>query len=187
MNESANGRLKLYTAQTKTVMDCIMETGVSRVKNAYIEKKYGESAWIFREAYTFFSAHMEKTVPRPAGAESPVWLHFDPIWVYQDADMPLIELMIEPERLLIFEREKWQKVLNLSLIGETEKEEADFREELQAMGLNSSFQAFSTPFYPQIKARIKKSWERLFTLSTDRPDALQAAVWELRREDIVQA
>ena len=180
-----DGRVRLYTAQTKIVRDCIRENGVSRVKNAYIEKKYGESAWIFREAYGFFSAHMEQRLPSPEGADSPIWLHFDPVWVYQDAQMPLMELLIEPERLLIFEREKWQKILNLSLIGETPEEEQDFLEELRSMGMTSAFQAFSTPFYPQIKARIKKSWERLFILSTDQPDMLQAAVWELRRGDLV--
>ncbi len=66
--------LHLWTAQTDAVLDCIRENGFSQVKMEFIDKKYEESAWVFKEAYGFFKQRARLMVKPPEGAESPVWL-----------------------------------------------------------------------------------------------------------------
>ena len=44
----------MYTCQTKTVLDAINRDGIFYVKQIYIDQKYQETAWIFKEAYSFF-------------------------------------------------------------------------------------------------------------------------------------
>ena len=48
---SPGSMLHLWTAQTDAVLDCIRENGFSQVKMEFIDKKYEESAWVFKEAH----------------------------------------------------------------------------------------------------------------------------------------
>lgn len=177
-------RVLVWTVQAPPVISCIQKNGFSTVKKAYIEKKYEDSAWIFQEAYGFFINRAETLIPRPEEVESPFWLFLDQAWLYPGPGDYLLELCIQRDRLILFEREKWQKILNLSYIGASREEEQAFAAELERMGI-TPYESFASPFYPALRARIRKSWERLFTLETKEPKALQAACWELRREDIV--
>lgn len=52
---SPGSMLHLWTAQTDAVLDCIRENGFSQVKMEFIDKKYEESAWVFKEAYGFLN------------------------------------------------------------------------------------------------------------------------------------
>ena len=73
-----NTKVTMWAAQTQTVLDVINTDGVSYVKKEYIDKKYGETAWIFKMAYDFFIRRFQMKVDKPDEAESPVWLYMDP-------------------------------------------------------------------------------------------------------------
>lgn len=75
---SPGSMLHLWTAQTDAVLDCIRENGFSQVKMEFIDRKYEESAWVFKEAYGFFKQRAGLLVKPPEGAESPIWLFFRP-------------------------------------------------------------------------------------------------------------
>ena len=183
---SADGKIHMYTVQTKAVADCIERLGYSVVKKEYIEKKYGESSWVFDEAYGFFRCASESMGFFPSeGAESPIWLFASKKWLYGELGSFLIEAAFSPERLLIFDREKWQKVLSLSYIGRDEEDEKRFSKSLDRAGIQSGFEVFSTPFYPLFKAEIKRSRERIFDTENTSPENIQAAVWKLKKDDIV--
>lgn len=184
--QDERGFFRLWTAQTKPVLDCILKEGRAVAKTAYVDQKYQEAAWVFQEAYGFFRKALAERLPAPEGAETPYWLQCSERFVFQGAGSWLLELAVPQERVLLFEREKWEKVLNLSYIGKDAAEEAAFSEELLRAGLSTSFEAFATPFYPMQKQKIKKSWERLFERTAEEPDKLAAAVWEIRKEDLVR-
>lgn len=184
-NVGRNASLHLWTAQTDTVVDCIRDTGYSQVKMEYIEKKYEESAWIFKEAYGFFKQRARAMVEPPEGAESPIWLFFDKRWTYLSQGSCLLELSIPEERVILFDREKWQRVLNLAYVGKDAEDEACFERKMNQMGVSTYCDAFRTSFYPYLKSEIKKSWDRIFDIQDRTQDNLGAAVWQLRREDIL--
>ena len=58
--------VKLYASQADPVLEAIRRDGVCFSKEAYVRKKYGESAWIFLTAYRFFVKEAEAYVPRVA-------------------------------------------------------------------------------------------------------------------------
>lgn len=64
----SNETLTLFTAQTQTVLDVIKRDGFSRVKRAFIQQKYGDQAWVFQQAYSFFAQHAPRFVAPPEGA-----------------------------------------------------------------------------------------------------------------------
>ena len=50
----------VWTAKEAVVMEAIERDGVSYVKKEYLDKKYGETAWIFKTAYEFFVKEAKK-------------------------------------------------------------------------------------------------------------------------------
>jgi hypothetical protein len=182
---SPGSMLHLWTAQTDAVLDCIRENGFSQVKMEFIDKKYEESAWVFKEAYGFFKQRARLMVKPPEGAESPVWLFFDPGWVFLSPDSYLLELSVPRERVVLFDRERWQRVLNLSYVGKEQEDEARFEQKMNQMGVTTYWEVFQFAFYPYLKSEIKKSWERIFDIDNTEQTNLGAAVWQLRQEDVV--
>ena len=49
----------MWTSKEDIVIETLERDGVSFVKKEYIDKKYGETAWIFKTAYSF-SAKKQK-------------------------------------------------------------------------------------------------------------------------------
>ena len=43
----------LYTAQQPVVLEALERDGRSVVRREYIDKKYGDTSWVFQEAYSF--------------------------------------------------------------------------------------------------------------------------------------
>ena len=123
-------------------------------------------------------------VAMPPEAESPIWLYEDPLWAKPEAGTHRLQLSVPREELLLFDRRKWNQILNLSYIG-TEEEERKFEERLRRQGVMDSTDVFSKPYYPQMKAEIKKSWRRLFEeIPEEGTEAknIQGAVWRLKQE-----
>ncbi len=175
----------MWTAQTQIVLDTLEKDGVYYVKKQYIDEKYQETAWSFRLAYHFLGEGMEKRVPRPAKAESPVWLYKDPKWTGAQGGAPLMKLEVPQEELLLFDMRKWNKILNMSLVG-TEEERRSFDKELERQGVTDASDVLKKPFYPALKRKIMKSWEKLFEETDVEETYLQGAVWRIKREWMVR-
>jgi hypothetical protein len=177
----------LYTAQQQVVLDTIEREGVSRVKLAYIDKKYGDTAWSFREAYSFFRETASGILPRPEEAESAIWLFPDSRWCFMGPDSLLMTFRIPRDQVLFFDQRVWNRILNLEYIGKDPADEARFAAELKNIGLDSTHKLFSTSFYPLQKRKVRDSWKRLFSSAEGCPESyLQAAVWELRKEWLIE-
>lgn len=189
--------ITMYTSQTNAVTDIIRRDGVSYVKQRYIEKKYQDTAWIFNEAYHFFNRYAAQIVEKPVQAESPVWVFHDPKWAGADQNSSQLKLEIPVNEIILFDLRKWNRILNLELIG-TKEEEERFTAELQKWGVRDASDVFSGSFYPILKNKIKKSWAKLFDDSEDilqelkegnfrkfgngDTDYIQGAVWRLRKD-----
>lgn len=178
--------LTLFTAQTQTVLDVIKRDGYSRVKRAFVQQKYGDEAWVFQQAYSFFAQHASRFVTPPEGAESGIWCFRDWRWAVTGAGCLLLELEVPADQAVLFDSRIWNRMLNLQYIGENEAEDRAFEQRITNMGLKSPAEAFSTPFYPTVKREILQSWQRLFGSAEGCPDTyVQAGLWELREEWIV--
>ncbi len=194
LNKSS--QMILYAVQNKEALDTIKATGANFVKEAYIRKKYQESAWSFLEAYRFFSQHMAKHIARPyPDAQFPIWLYASPSnsSLYLSQDSFLLKLKVPTSECILFDGRQWNDILNLRYVPRSEdadKERAQFEASLHSQGLHDTSQIFMSPFYPLLKREIQESWLRLFedarlihtgNLELD-PHYLMAAVWELKEE-----
>lgn len=182
--------IRLYSAQDMPVLDAIRKNGVSFSKATYVQRKYGESAPVFMTAYTWFVQKTEALVPKPTGAEFPYWAF--PLLSQVDLSSDrLLVLDVPTDQVLFFNMYDWLKILQLSYLGENEKEEKAFQESLSLRGVTSTH-VMLTPFYPDLKQEIFQSWERLFrhheALSEGRhlPEVtVQTALWQIKKEWII--
>ena len=177
--------ITVYAVQRPIVREILETEGVYHVKQHFIDKKYGESAWIFNEAYSFFRQHASKLLPMPQGAESAIWLYCDPAMAGGVPDAEFMTLSIPEEQLIFFDTRLWNRILNLKYIGRDEKDEKSFDTQLRNMGINDTTKVFSTNFYPLQRQQIRDSWLRLFDSGSCDIHHRQAAAWELRREWLV--
>ncbi len=185
---NTQGTIVLYTAQMPVVVDTIERDGVYRVKTAYVNQKYGDQAWIFKEAYSFFAQHAPRYVPKPEGAESGIWVYADEKQLYASAGSWALKLQVPQDQAVLFDLRVWNKMLNLDYVAAGDADERRFKKKLEDMGLGNVTQAFSTPFYPLVKQEIRKSWMRLFDSAQNCPqEYLEAGLWEIRREWVVDA
>lgn len=185
--DNKSNTITLYTAQTKIVTDVLTKDGICFSKEAYVRKKYQESAPIFVTTYSWFVEHAKQKVPRPEGAEYPYWAFLDLYNV--DATGSEVQILEVPmEEAIFFDLMDWNKIMRLSYIGETEAEEKAFREELKARGLNNNT-IMLTNFYPEYKKQIMDSWERLFRHheaikagDLSGVHGVQAGLWRIKKE-----
>lgn len=186
VNSSMSDALTLYTAQAQIVLDAINRDGTTRVKREYIQQKYGDQAWVFQQAYSFYAQHARTYVPAPEGAESGIWCFVDSRWAAAGPAGVMLELSVPRDQVVLFDSRIWNRMLNLEYIPENQADEDAFEQQLAAMGIRQASEAFSTAFYPTVKQQILSSWKRLFGSAEGIPDTyVQAGLWEIRREWVV--
>lgn len=182
---SENGKITLWTSQREIVINTIKEKEIYNVRKEFILQKYGEVANVFLEPYNWFISKAEKLVSKPAGAEYPIWLFSDLKYVEAHEGCSILEIEVELDKVILFEPSKWSKILNLSYIPKDENDRKEFYELLEKQGIYDETSVYMTNYYPHLKQKVKKSWERLFEEDIDLSKPKQAALWELRREWIV--
>lgn len=182
--------VKLYSAQTRPVLDVIRREGVCWSRTAYVRAKYGESAPVFLTAYTWFTQHMPAYVPKPAEAEFPYWAFMD-LYSVEASGADVLTLEVPAEEAVFFDAADWTRIMQLNPLTDGPAEDAAFRDELRRRGLTPS-DVMLTAFYPELKAAVLASWERLFRhheaiRAGDRSGvgSVQAGLWQIRREWIV--
>ena len=176
--------ITVYAAQRPVVKEILEREGVYHVKQHFIDKKYGESAWIFNTAYSFFKSKASTILPRPQEADSAIWLYCDPGLAVGADDAVFLTFSIPEEKLIFFDNRLWNRILNLKYIGKDEEDSRSFDRQLNAMGIDGT-KIFSSSFYPAQKQQILQSWDRLFD-SADCPLCYrQAAAWEIRKEWLI--
>lgn len=131
---SASDTITMYCTQPDLVWDIVDKDGVNYVKQAYITKKYQDTAWIFDTAYKFFRQEAVKIIPKPQEAESPIWMYRDKKWAVPNAGCRRMRLEIPKDELILFDRRTWNKILNMEYVG-TDEEIAAFEQEYKRQGV----------------------------------------------------
>jgi hypothetical protein len=162
-----------------------MNEGIYHVKKEYITNKYEKVSKIFLTAYNWFVINAQSILPPPKGAEFPIWTWSDPKYVGHFQDSVVLVLEIKRDEAILFDSGKWNKILNLSYIPKDEDDAKKFADELAKYNIENDFDAYMSNFYPQLKSKIKKSWSRLFDEKIVISGVKQAALWEIKKEWIV--
>lgn len=91
---------------------------------------------------------------------------------------------MEENQLLTMDIDKWGRIVNYMYIPVDKVDEEAYEAMLQSYGVDDCT-AYMSPFYPAIRQRIIKSWDRLFDESFALSEVRVGTIWELRKEWIV--
>lgn len=178
----------LYSLQMPPVLAAIEKDGACFSKEIYVRKKYGESAPVFLTAYRWFVSRMPDYVPKPEAAEFPYWAFRDLYSLEASAETPPLTLQVPVSEAVFFDMYDWNRIMRLQYMGESEEEEKEFGRELALRGIDGT-RVMLTGFYPDLKEKIMKSWDRLFR-HHERIKAgdltgvgsVQAGLWQIRKD-----
>ena len=182
-------QVTLYSRQAQAVWDAVERDGVAFSRRDYVKAKYRESAGIFLAAYDFFVREAVRYSDRPDGAEYPYWAFTDVRELGAPDGDRVMCLRVPAEEAVFFDRFDWYKILQLSYLGTSAEEEETFRRTLEKRGVRDCSDVILTPFYPDLKAAVQKSWKNLFRhdaaiRSGDLTGvrAVQAGLWRIRKD-----
>jgi len=97
-----------------------------------------------------------------------------------------LRFLTAPKKSFFFSASRrWNRVLNLSHLGKEKDEEEAFEKELRRVGVFHGSQVFLTPFYPVQRQEILNSWRRNLLIPPEELAYLQAALWRLKKEWLV--
>ena len=190
--DTERGFVKLFSPQAEAVWQAVENEGTAFSRREYVIKKYEESAGVFLAAYDAYVREAERIVPRPDDRAYPYWAFASEELVDRSGGLRVMRLRVPLEEAVFFDQYDWYKVLRLSYIGETDKDEEAFARGLEMRGIRDSSGAVLRPFYPDVKRQITESWKRLFRHDsairngdTSGVRAVQAGLWQIKKEWLI--
>lgn len=190
--DTERGFVKLFSPQAEAVWQAVENEGTAFSRREYVIKKYEESAGVFLAAYDAYVREAERIVPRPDDRAYPYWAFASEELVDRSGGLRVMRLRVPLEEAVFFDQYDWYKVLRLSYIGETDKDEEAFARGLEMRGIRDSSEAVLRPFYPDVKRQITESWKRLFRHDsairngdTSGVRAVQAGLWQIKKEWLI--
>ena len=183
----SNNQVTLYTSQSRLEVDKLIKSGRHVVDNTFIKEKYGETAQVFLQAYSWYCQNAEKIVERPADADSAIWTFLDVKYLDYSMDSQLIKLRVPIEQVVFFRMSDWNRILNLRFLG-TEEEQATYDNKLKKYNITYEGDVYTTAFYPHLKTELIRSWQKLFHYDAEIKktkrlpfEDIQGGIWEVKQ------
>jgi len=185
-NSAASEKVRLWTRQHKSVLQGLKSNGIFVARKEYLQLKFDTIFDYYLGIYKWYTERAEKIVPRPEGSEFPIWLSPSSEMMLQPTeDSVILEIVVDRKDVVFTDSEKWGYVVNYWYLPLDKDDERKFNEELARLGIGDESELYmghKGDFYPHIRSRIIKSWERLFEGNGSITQTTQATLWEIRRE-----
>lgn len=186
MDRVTGEQLIVWTRQDVSVWEALQKTGVYSPCEAYVQLKNGPIADYYLEAYRWFTRESRNYISIPEQLTIPIWLALT-----EESRLPpapgtiSLTLEIPAEQVLVVDYDKWGYRINGWYVPLNKADEARHDDELRRCGIGNEALLTLTDrgiYYPQLRQKIIRSWERIFTPSETSPNSNVGTVWTLRRE-----
>lgn len=182
-------KIKLWTRQNKNILTDLEEHGVYHVKQEYIEQKLDTITPFYLKAYKWYTERASKIVEKPKVVQFPIWLSTSENMMLQPTeDTVVLELEVDEKHVIITDQEKWGYVINYWYLPLDRNDERKHNDELEKYGIpdeSALIMSSKGNFYPLLRSKIKKSWDRLFDNNIKLSNLTQATLWEIRKEWVI--
>lgn len=180
-----------WTRQVPQVWDEICETGTYRVLEEYVRAKNMDISDYYISLYRWLTDRSRCYVEGiPDDAEFPVWLAMTEAQRLGKAPGTIsLTLEIPRERVFLIDYDKWGYIVNHFYLPKDAEDERRHNEELKMMGIGNEAQLISTDkgnYYPALKQKILRSWDRLFDGPNENMDNNVGVIWEIKPEWVVE-
>lgn len=182
-------KVTLWTRQDIKSLDEIRTKGRHRVKRQYIEQQFEDIANHYISLYQWFVDKASKMVPKPEGVEFPVWCSISEENMLKPIEDTVVYVLeVDESEIIYFDGRKWDYVLNHLYIPKNEEDEKLYMKDMERKGFKDSFSFIEgkyANFYPLEKKRVMDSWMRVFEIEDWNIFNVQANIWEVREDMIV--
>lgn len=178
-------KVKVWTKQHADILSDLENNDRYIVKREYIQQKMEEHAGLYLEVYSWYRKAAEKIVPAPSDVDYPIWVSLNENEKIGNSDgNVLLEVEVDEDVLITMDIDKWGRIVNYMYIPKSKTDEIEHDKMLAAYNTDDS-SAYMSPFFPIIKKKIQKSWDRLFDDSYTLSDMRVGTLWELKKEWII--
>ncbi len=186
MDGKDDATITAWTRQDRAVWEELQTCGSYCAREAYVRAKNGAISEYYLEAYRWFTRESRKYLKIPEEVTIPIWLALT-----QDSRLPAasgtvsLTLEIPADQVLVVDYDRWGYRINDWYVPLDAEDEARHDAELRRCGIgNEALLILSDKgiYYPQLRQKIIRSWERIFTPSATNPSSNVGTVWMLRRE-----
>jgi hypothetical protein len=178
-------KIKIWTKQHKDILCDLEENDRYIVKREYIQQKMEEHSGIYLDTYAWLLDKMKSRMEIPEDVKYPVWVSLtEQSRIPNSEGNVVLEILIDPLKVCELDLEKWGRIVNYMYIPDNSEDEHKHEELLQNYGVDDS-QAYMSPFYPNIRTAIIKSWNRLFDNTIVLGTLRVGIIWELKKEWII--
>jgi len=187
--DNSSSKVRLWTRQSRKSMRELKENGVIRITKENLEEKYETISDYIIYLYKWFVNAAKEMVPVPDGVEFPVWCSISEEYMLRPTDDEMVYVLeVDKSEIIYFDGMKWDYVLNHHYVPKDDADFLSYQKHIEDMGFKHAYSFFdekTAHFHMEEKNRIMDSWMRIF--ETDQWDIfrIQANIWEIRPDMIV--
>lgn len=189
MDDASQKKVRLWTRQEKRSLKELEETGTVRTKRSFLEEKFEEVAPYIIPLYEWFVEVAQTKLHKPADIEFPIWCSIsEENMMRPTPDTVVYVIEVDPSEIIYFDGYKWDRVLNHLYIPVDDEDQKSYEAEMSAKGHKNIFSFMDADygrFYPHEKQRVMDSWHRIFDIQCFDIFRVQANIWEIRKDMIV--
>ena len=177
-----------WTRQVTQVLDEIERTGRYYVREEYVRIKNGSIADYYLKHYRWLTERCRHIIDIPAEYDLPIWLALT-----EDQRLGCargnvsLTLQIPKDKIVLIDYERWGYQLNDMYVPSSPQDENEHNVELKRYGIGNEASLITGNagnFYPLLKQKILKSWDRVFVPSPVMSENV-GCCWEIKPEWIV--
>lgn len=175
--------ITVWTKQHKGILIGLSKEGRHIAKREHIISKMQNISKFYLDVYSWYSSAASHLVPKPQDVDFPIWVTLTPeSTLANDEDTVVLELELDASFVAELDYDKWGYIVNYQYLAEGPEDELAHQKLLDAYGISDQ-QAYMTGYYPAIKKKIIKSWDRLFQGDELSDRAVRVGtIWEIRKE-----
>lgn len=172
-----------WTRQSSQVWKTLQETGRYTVDECYVKAKNGAIGDYYLSLYRWYTQMCRRYIEIPDSLTCPIWLALAQSSRLPPADKTVsLTLQIPREKLFIIDEAKWGYRVNQWYIPADQQDAAQYEQELRKSGIYNEALLFVSDrgnFYPALRQKIVRSWDRLFDGASEDMGQNIGTVWEL--------
>ncbi|MDR1017508.1 MAG: DUF3841 domain-containing protein [Lachnospiraceae bacterium] len=183
-------KVRIYTRQNDKTLEQFNRDGRVINDRRYVEKHFGDIAPLFMESYDWFTREACKMVPKPEDVHAPIWGSISVKNCLKPVDNTVIYILeIDKDKVVYFDEEKWDYVLNRLYLPLDKEDEKKYLEDLARKGFKNRFlyadDNLKNKFPLEIR-KIRDSWQRVFQIDNFSILNVCGNIWEINKEDVVK-
>ncbi|WP_371363727.1 hypothetical protein SRRS_46110 [Sporomusa rhizae] len=180
-----DNKVKVWTKQHEDILKDLELNRRYIVKKEYIINKMEEHASLYLDVYNWYYQAASKLVRPPENVLYPIWVSLtEEGKITSSPGNVELEIEVEQAQLITMDIDKWGRIVNYMYIPANDQDEKEHAALLARYRIDDCT-AYMTSFYPNIKRKIIKSWDRLFDESIILSKVRVGTIWELRKEWIL--